>query len=269
MGRKHLFELEDFDWFPETIRNHMTDFLYYIITGLRIYKPIVPKLHVAMTRTGKDHIIDMCSGGSGPVGQIQHFLADEHGFRVRATVSDLFPNLPAFQRIQHDSGGTVDFIAEPVDATDTPPELDGFRTIFTAFHHFRPELGQAVLQDAVDKNAPIGVFELTQRNPLSIALVVVGTPLGTLLLTPFFKPFRFSRLVFTYLVPVVPFATLWDGFVSCLRTYSPDELRELVSGLDQGDRFEWDIGTISGYLPGIKLTYLIGTPLGASADGSQ
>ena len=31
--------------------------------------------------------------------------------------------------------------------------------------------------------------------------------------------------IFTYLIPICPLAFAWDGFVSCLRTYSPAELR--------------------------------------------
>ncbi len=50
-------------------------------------------------------------------------------------------------------------------------------------------------------------------------------PLGALLVTPFIRPFRWSRLVFTYVIPVLPLLIVFDGIVSCLRVYSPDELR--------------------------------------------
>src|SRR2546422_6427005 len=54
---------------------------------------------------------------------------------------------------------TTLFRSEPVDATQVPGDLHGFRTIFTAFHHFRPAQARAVVADAVAKGEGIGVFE--------------------------------------------------------------------------------------------------------------
>jgi len=45
-----------------------------------------------------------------------------------------------------------------VDARAVPAELDGFRTIFTAFHHFRAGRGQGDPPDAVAARQGIGVF---------------------------------------------------------------------------------------------------------------
>ena len=62
----------------------------------------------------------------------------------------------------------------------------------------------------------------------------------------------------TYLVPLVPLFTLWDGVVSAMRTYSVREMDDLVAGLDGGDRFEWKTGRVrSG--PGVMLV-LTGVP---------
>jgi hypothetical protein len=76
------------------------------------------------------------------------------------------------------------------------------------------------------------VFEIgdQSRRPLVVAAIFL-MPLVVLLVTPMIRPFRWSRLFWTYLVPAVPFLVLFDGVVSCLRTYTPDELRELTRGL--------------------------------------
>jgi len=75
----------------------------------------------------------------------------------------------------------------------------------------------------------------------------------------FVRPFRISRLFFTYVIPLIPFCTLWDGVVSCLRVYSPEEMRELVESLPKNS-FNWDIGIIKVPMAPIRVTYLIGTP---------
>jgi len=77
--------------------------------------------------------------------------------------------------------------------------------------------------------------------------------------TPWIRPFRWSRLFWTYVVPVVPFVVLFDGVVSCLRTYRPQELREIIGKLG-GSEYEWEVGehiAARGLLP---ITYMIGHP---------
>ena len=79
-------------------------------------------------------------------------------------------------------------------------------------------------------------------------------------MTPFLRPFRWSRLLWTYLIPLVPVVTLFDGLVSCLRTYTVRELRELTERLDAND-YHWEIGTVKGKTTPIPITYLIGVPI--------
>ena len=78
--------------------------------------------------------------------------------------------------------------------------------------------------------------------------------------TPFLRPRTLARYVFTYALPLAPLANLWDGLVSCMRTYSPDELLELASST--GDAFDWDAGRLPHARGGPKLTYLVGKPRG-------
>ena len=59
-------------------------------------------------------------------------------------------------------------------------------------------------------------------------------------------------------VPLVPLAVWFDGTVSCLRTYTAEELHDLVGDLQQG--YDWEIGTVrSAPLPS-RITYLLGQP---------
>jgi hypothetical protein len=80
------------------------------------------------------------------------------------------------------------------------------------------------------------------------------------LLTPFVKPFRWSRLFFTYLVPLIPLIVLFDGTMSFLRLYLEDELHELVESTPGHETFDWDIGTTP--IAGLPLgpLHMVGTP---------
>ncbi len=120
--------------------------------------------------------------------------------------------------------------ADSVDAMKVPGELQGFRTMFTSFHHFPPEEARAILQNAVDTRQSIGIFEITRRAPSTIALMFPWA-LMPFIFTPLIRPFRWSRLLCTYVLPIIPMVLLFDGVVSCLRTYRPQELREMFEKL--------------------------------------
>ena len=144
-----------------------------------------------------------------------------------------------------------------MDARHVPPSLNGFRTQFLSLHHFNPDDAKQILQNAVDSGQSIGIFEAQERSVPSL-MAMIFSPLSVLLTTPFIVPFRFGRLIFTYLIPIVPLFVLWDGIVSALRTYSVSELNKLIHELEGSDKFEWEVKRIKSgpgiiiYLTGIK-----------------
>jgi len=257
MRRLHLFEIHDQDWCPRMIRDAETDYLQFVIAKTKPYAAMVPLLVTALQRTGTRQVLDLCSGAAGPWLWLQPVLA-ERGVNVSVCLTDKYPNLDALRQSNHLTHHSIHYHRQSVDATRVPEELTGFRTIFSAFHHFRPEQACAVLADAVHKRQGIAVFEGTQHSVLGLLLMLL-VPLMVLLMTPFIRPFRWSRLLWTYLIPVMPFIVLFDGLVSCLRTYSVEELRVLVARLDTND-YHWDISTVKSKAGLVTITYLIGVP---------
>jgi hypothetical protein len=149
-----------------------------------------------------------------------------------------------------------------VDAAEVPRDLEGFRTLFTSLHHFRPEQARALLADAAAGGVGIGAFEYTERRWLVWGPSILLIPLFVWVATPFMRPFSWRRLLWTYLAPVVPLVAMWDGFVSCLRTYSVEELGALVESLDDG-RMRWRVGRVRSF--GLsRVTYVLGRPTGDS-----
>lgn len=84
-------------------------------------------------------------------------------------------------------------------------------------------------------------------------------PIMVWLLTPSIHPFKWSRLLFTYRVPLIPLVALIDGVVSALRTYTPDELREMADSLD-ADGYTWEIDALPIGKGPLAVTSLIGYP---------
>lgn len=258
MARLHLFELEDQAWFPRVLRDPATAYLQTVtrLTGQPSY--LVPKVRDALDRAGTHHLVDLGSGGGGPLPVVMDALRDQ-GVDASATLTDLYPNRDLFERIAAESDGRIDYVAEPVDATAMPDGLNGVRTLFNAFHHFRPDLARSVLQAAVRDRSPIAIFELVGREP-AVLFGIFTSWIAVLLLMPTIRPLRASWLLFTYVIPLVPLLVFWDGIVSCLRVYSPDELKALVATLDGGESFRWEIGRIRLGRAPVHATYLVGTP---------
>lgn len=255
--RIHLFELEDQPWFPNIIRDLATDYLQFMETTMKLHRPVVPLLADALRDARSATVVDLCAGGGGPVVPLQEEISKQ-GVPVRFILTDKFPNVAAFERLEREHR-EIEGYRQPVDATAVPPGLTGFRTLFNAFHHFKPDDARAVLKSAVDAGQPIGIFEIPERKIPIVITTALVTPILVLLVTPFIGPFRWSRLLFTYLLPLVPLTCLWDGVVSQLRAYTPEELHNLAKGI--GDvRYGWDAGKVRLQGSPAHLTYLIGIP---------
>ncbi len=258
LPRLNLFEIEDQSWCPAFLRNALTDFLQFALVLTKAYAPILPKLAEALRATDSRQIVDLCSGGAGPWPWLKPELERELGDAgpVAICLTDKYPNLAAFQRTQNQSP-EIGFHPFPVDATRVPEALNGFRTLFTSFHHFPPELAREILADAVRSGEGIAICEMTHRRPRAVLLTLLS-PLFVLLLTPLIRPVQWSRFLWTYLVPLVPFIALFDGVVSCFRTYTPDELRQMAKGLSED--YQWEAGELRDPKNPTPVTYLIGIP---------
>lgn len=260
MKRMHLFEFEDLSWFPDLFRRFQTDLLEYQLRFFDIYTPIIPKIKEIIQKTNSTQIVDLCSGSAGPLLQIYNGIRDEDNSSISIVLTDKYPNIDAFQRIKKISNEKIDFIAESVDATAVDSQISGFRTLFTSFHHFQPETAKKILQDAVNKNTPIGIFEFTERNFVNVLKVILFGILLVFINTPFIRPFKWSRIFWTYLIPIVPLVYCWDSLVSHLRTYSTQELSELIQEIDN-NKYSWEIDKIKSKKSGFNITHLIGYPV--------
>ncbi len=252
--RLHLFEFEDLKWLPNRFRRYITDLLAHQMKVLGIYDATVSKLEEVLTETGHDTLVDLCSGSGGPAPSVRAKVAASLGKDVRLILTDKYPNVEAFNSIKEPH---IIPLTQSVDATKVLLELKGVRTMFTAFHHFQPEQAKHILQDAVNAQMPIGIFEITERKPISLMTLIIA-PITCLIFSLMVRPRRLGRFFWTYLVPVIPFLYTWDGLISNFRTYTKQEWLEMTSQLS-GKNFRWEVGELTSKFH-IKVTYLIGYP---------
>ena len=264
MTRLQLFEWEDQPWLPSVLRDYLTDHLWLWLSSDQagsLHRTIAEILKPALERLQTHQIVDLCSGGGGPLLPVQRHLRAEMGVETTITLTDLYPNVAAFRRAQASSNGNVRACFESVSAFDVPARLTGLRTLFTAFHHFRPADARRVLQDAVTKGQGIAILEPFERSLGIAALLGWAGIVRGFALTPKLGHMTPGRFALTYLLPIAPAVVAWDGVVSSLRSYTVPELRSLAASVS-ADGFTWEAGQVPVTTPDgpISLTYLVGLP---------
>jgi hypothetical protein len=269
MRRIQYIEIHDQSWFPAAIRDEITDALQFGFNVIKAYSPTAPLLQGALDSAGpsapdQKTIVDLCSGGGGPwfdlAKKIQGRAPNGDPQPLQIWLTDKFPNVSGTENVSKSDASLnhIAFYPSAVDASSVPRELKGFRTMFTSFHHFPPEQALSILQNAVDAKEGIGIFEITRRAPAAIARVFAWTAF-LCLATPWVRPFRWTRLLWTYVIPIIPLVLIHDGVVSCLRSYRPTEMLEIVKQLS-ANAYEWKAGEFAVKFWQPPITYLIGYP---------
>jgi len=265
MFRPRLFELHEQSWFPQYLRDAVTDILQSILNCSRYHELIAPLLTTALKRAPTRRIIDLCSGSGGPWFHLLPILDLDQ--QVSISLTDKFPHRSQFDRLELAGGHEIEFCRDSVDAQRVPHSLEGFRTLFNAFHHFEPENARRVLLDAVNHGQGVAIFEVPRRSAITVLTAFVMA-VGTLLLLPFVGRFSLWLFLLTYIFPVVPFVMWFDGVVSCLRAYTQSELDEFTSG-SALQSYDWKIGTLKRRFWPVSVTYMIGYPKQFSASAVE
>jgi len=234
----------------------MTDFLSQAARMTNLFSASGEVIARMMRESGSSSIIDLASGGGS--GFVPVALELKKTFpTLKIFLTDLYPNKEASEALVSKHPDIYTFVETPVDAMNVPPHLDGIRTMFLSFHHFRYNDAKEILQNAVDQRKPIAIFEAQQRTLIHL-LPMILSPISTLLVTPFIIPFRWGRIFFTYIFPILLLTIMWDGVASVFRTYTQKEMRQMVSELSESGSFEWETGDVG---TGTKrILYLSGIP---------
>jgi hypothetical protein len=262
MKRIHLFEVEDYPWFPNFIRICMTRYIAALHGLMGTPVTLAEVLDKSLQKNKKDKILDMCSGSGGPMLATQKILQEEYGYAdLTLTLSDLYPNTIAAQKINQVEGNQVSYLTTPVDVTKVDTKQDALRTMICSLHHMKPATVEAILKDAQENNQPFCAYEISD-NSAPFILWWTAIPFSFIMvffLTPLVRPMTWQQIVFTYLIPIIPLCIAWDGAVSNARTYTLSDLDEILVKLPATTTYTWERATIAG--KGGRKIYLLGHPV--------
>src|ERR1700719_3920 len=238
-----------------------------ILDVTNTYQPIAKLLRKRLEESGAERVLDLCSGAGGPWPSLVRHFEISGATPPEVFLTDKYPITRELHDFESPATSRIHFLRHSVDATQIPEHLHGFRTLFSSFHHLNPDEARGLLQDSVSKRQGIGIFEAPARRTLTL-LSLLFIPIAAWLFVPFRRPFRWSRLLWTYSIPVIPFVLFFDGLISCLRAYSIPELQEMSKGLATSG-YGWAIGEQAGGLLPIRITYLFGWPQSVSAESDD
>lgn len=195
--------------------------------------------------------IDFCAGGGGPTPSIErtvnsHLRAQKQE-PVEFVLTDLHPNIEAWEQVAS-KNPLITYEKEGVDASAAPESLvrrkDGkkvMRLFNLAFHHFDDPLATDILRNTVETSQGFAIFELQDRS-FSSAITHLMFGIGILFSVPYYawKWRSPATLFFTWIIPILPFVLVFDGYMSSLRTRTPDEVEALLRSCG-ADTSEWEL----------------------------
>ena len=225
MKRKQVPQITNSKWFPAFLTRCIHEFMTWFIHKTRAAKPFMPVVTEGLEHSDRIVVIEK-KGGAG--------------------FSTLIPFLD-------DSIETIH-----VDAHNFKAEESGLYLCVNSFHQNNPAKAKKILQEVAAARQPIAVVEGNNDSLWQVFGMTVIVPLTVLLTTPFVKPFRIERLLFTYLIPILPIVTFVDGFLALFKLYAPNDLDELTASINEKN-YTWRSGKLDNGRGG-KIIYLLGWP---------
>ena len=260
MKRVQLFEFEDFNWIPDSIRSSMTRLLTVLIKMMGIQHIIAKKVKSILEEKNLSSVVDLGSGAGGAMPLIHEDIP-----QVKMTLSDLHPNKTAIKYINSLSNPNLQYLDKPINASHFESAPKGLKTMINCFHHMPPEQAKEILTSAFQAKQPFLIYEMAE-NKMPLLLWVLMLPISmiimvimVLFMTPFVKPLTWQQVVFTYLIPILPFLYAWDGQASMPRMYSMSDMEELLEGLSSND-YQWTKEPALNQKGKATGTFVIGLP---------
>lgn len=251
---------------PRAVRDGATDVLDYLFERLDAYGAVAPQLDATLAASGASRIVDLCSGGGGGTLSMVRRLRSR-GSGLAITLTDLYPSHSGMARVAALGDDRIRYAPEPLDVRTAAGPSDGLHTTAGAIHHFEPEDVRAILGAIVARRQPLAFFDVAASPgiralplvfaPVAMAVNMVMLFVAALLLVPAVRPLRWSRLFWTYVLPLIPLVFAWDGTVSALRAYTPEELLHLAASVPGGGGYSWAAGRGGRflYLTGVLRTW--------------
>ena len=251
MKRRRLFEFNESERCPGPIRRAITRLLQWGALSFPLYQAAVPLARELLEAQDLKQVVDLGSGSGGPWPAL---LREPGLSSIRLMLTDRGLDPSALQAFDEEQRASVE-LGPSTQNLLAPEHIPGLRTAFACLHHLKPDELEAVFEEVASSGHPFLGVEVTERTASAVARQLLLLP-AAFIGMPFIRP-TLTQLVLTYLVPLIPLALTWDGVVSCLRSYSSDELLELATRHAPTD-YQWKSGRVRDAASPSHVVYLMG-----------
>jgi hypothetical protein len=211
-------ELEDYPWFPPLLRNFQTEFIGFLVARFNAYGAFINYLN--SLSIPEKQMVDLCSGSGEPAISI---FQKTNSFN-RLILTDKYPNPSSYP------GKNITYLPGNMDVLEMKFEPGTCYTMFNSFHHFDTRNKLKIIYRMQNRKARGFFVEILQPTVGCFLKILLLTTLGTILFTPFVRPFSFKRLFFTYIIPVNVLTITYDGIVSVFKSCTVSTYRKLFAG---------------------------------------
>ena len=247
MKRIELFEFEDFNWLPNTIRTGVTNLIKVLHRLFGTSDLLVELITNCQKKTSFSQIIDLGSGSGGPMIDVVKKINDHSKDNsINLLLTDKYPNINTVNSINNLKLPYVKYLEHSVDASALESAPKGLKTMIASFHHMNPVIAKQILTSAKKSKEPILIYEIAENTipvllwwlllPISLIILIVMS----LVMTPFVRPLTIPQIIFTYLIPIIPIIYAWDGQASIMRTYTFKDIETLIGEKDSKS-YKWEI----------------------------
>src|SRR5687768_8834201 len=123
LPRAHLFEFNDSSWAPAPLRDTIIEALSRALDWGRMLRGLVAPFEAFVAAAGAKEILDVGAGAGGPARILASEIARAGRTPPRFILTDLKPQIEAWEAAHARFPGVIDFEREPVDATRIPPAM--------------------------------------------------------------------------------------------------------------------------------------------------
>ena len=210
-----LKELEDYPWFPSSLRKMQLEYVGWISVQLKLYRPLLKEI----IKFPSNQWIDLASGSGWPACYIQNNASHQ----VHYTLSDLYPD-----SVSNEVKKQVKVESDSLDINKFQPQNGKQYSLFNAFHHFSSAQQKQLIKKMKEARASCIIAEVLEPSLLSFIQVTLAALIVQPLAAWAIRPFSVLRMITTYLIPVQLVTVAWDGWLSVFKSKTAKQYKELV-----------------------------------------
>ena len=220
-------EIHDRPWCRGAIHDGITDFLAFFAEFSGLRRKAYGRIAQILERSGTNKVVELCAGsGFGAMHMLRRLrlMLPERNVSVVATDINENSNWPSISSL---TGGGVSACRK--DAETALREEDGVFVMFAALHHFSPAEIVSLLKTASSRGKTLVCVDYFIRGRAVDLFPLFAGPVLMFFAAPLIYPFSWVRLFLTWVAPILLVVLLVDTMLSMLRSYTLDELRDIVA----------------------------------------